>query len=166
MEDKKIPLFAYYLKAGKHKAAWEMATSLAEIERRAADMRVCDPATEKTQQWEIGEVIEIALPSHHAKAIGGYLCGSHTSDKKKAAARRNGNNPTKEGGRPRGRPVGTGKLQKAAVAAMQQAVVDTIPLIPEAIKPDVGLSNPVVSDAPDAFDLVPEPVGKPKVGKK
>lgn len=125
MEERKIPLFVFRLKSGKHNAAWELATSLAEIEARAAAMRQAEPDLPETERWETGQVIELGLSDHAAGAIGGYLVGSRTSSAKAAAAKANGQRG--------GRPKGTGKNQRAAAAADEKAKLDTLPLNPEVI---------------------------------
>jgi len=151
MEDKTVSIFTYYLKLGKHKANWEVATSMLEIEARVDAMRKCDPTESETEQWEMGQVIEVAIPLHWAKSIGGFLIGSASSVAKQAAAKVNG----KKGGRPKG----SGKLQRAAAAVAEQAKLDTLPLNPEVI--------PVETQVPgELFPETLETVKKTKAVKK
>lgn len=137
MEDRKIPLFAFRMKAGSYKTEWELAVSREEISRKLEYLSAADSGLEKTDQWEMDRVIEIQLPDHEAKAIAGFLMGSCTSPAKAKSARANG----AKGGRPKG----TGKHQKAVAEAAEQAKFDTLPLDQE---------------------LFPVETKKPKAGKK
>lgn len=147
MEDKTIPLLAYYLKAGKTKYGWELATCQSDIDERLEFQRVRDPLPE-SEQWVIGETITVLVPMHQAKAIGGFLIGSVSSTAKAAASKANANKPPRPGMKPRGRPRKE-ETQRSEKSPEEVAVLAaTAPLIPE------------------AFALEPEATKKPKVGKK
>lgn len=126
MDQKKITLHVYRY---RDKETGKLLPWMIESEM----FYIAEPLGYELSGCEVAVRHEIELSQSKARRIGAFLLGSISSESKRAAAKINGAVPPKPGARPRGRPAGTGKLQKAAAEAAKQAVLDTLPLDPEVI---------------------------------
>ena len=147
MEGREIPMFGFQIRNATTGVKAEKRYLATSKEAIAAEIEVWNTQF-APDAYEAVAILPYLLSAASAKAIGGYLIGSASSDAKKAAARANANKPPRPGMNPRGRPRKVESQQSVKTPEEIAVLAATAPLIP------------------DAFALEPEPAGKAKAGKK